>query len=126
MNDAGKLILRLAVGLMILLHGIKKLTNGIGGIQAMLESVALPGWFAYGVYVGEVVAPIMLIVGFYGRVGAALIAVNMLVAIGLAHPNDVLTLTRTGGWAIETQALFLFSAVALMLLGPGRFSIDRR
>jgi putative oxidoreductase len=125
MNDVGKLILRLAVGVLILLHGVQKVTDGIAGVQGLLASMGLPGWFAYGVYVGEVVAPILLILGYYGRLGAALIAGNMLVAIGLAHPGDVLALTRTGGWAIELQAMFLFSAVALVLLGPGRLSLDR-
>lgn len=124
--DAGKLVLRLTLALLILLHGLHKLVHGVSGIQGMLGAVGLPAWFAYGVYAGEVVGPLFLLAGYYARVGAALIAVNMLFAIGLAHRSELLALTGTGGWAIELQAMFLFSAIALLLIGPGRFSFDRR
>jgi putative oxidoreductase len=40
--------------------------------------------------------------------------------------GDVASLSRTGGWAIELQAFFLFTAVAVALLGPGRYAINRR
>ncbi|MBY0439587.1 MAG: DoxX family protein [Burkholderiales bacterium] len=125
-DDAGKLVLRLTLGLLMLLHGIAKLRTGVSGIEGMLEGNGLPGFIAYGVYVGEVLAPLMLILGFHARTGAVLIAVNMLFAIGLAHPGDVAALSRTGGWAIELQAFFLFTAVAVALLGPGRYAINRR
>lgn len=125
-DDAGKLVLRLTLGLLMLLHGIAKLRTGVSGIEGMLEGNGLPGFIAYGVYVGEVLAPLMLILGFHARTGAVLIAVNMLFAIGLAHLGDLASLSRTGGWAIELQAFFLFNAVAVALLGPGRYAINRR
>ena len=125
-NDLGKLILRLTLGVLMLLHGIAKIGAGTAGIEKMLASAALPGFFALGVYVGEVLAPILVLLGFYARVGAALIVVNMLFAILLAHRADLLVLTRTGGWALELQAFFLFTALALALMGPGRFGINRR
>jgi putative oxidoreductase len=125
-DDIGKLVLRLTLGVLILLHGIAKVTNGVGGVEKMLEGVGLPAAFALGVYVGEVLAPVLVILGFYARVGAAIIIVNMLFAIGLAHRGDVFALSKTGGWAIELQAFFLLVALALMLMGPGRLSINRR
>jgi putative oxidoreductase len=125
-EDAGKLVLRLTLGLLMLLHGIAKIRTGIGGIEGMLEGNGLPGFIAYGVYVGEVLAPLLLILGFHARTGAALIVVNMLFAIGLAHLGDVASLNRTGGWGIELQAFYLFTAVAVLLLGPGRYAINRR
>ncbi len=125
-DDLGKLVLRLTLGVLILLHGIGKLQNGISGIEGLVHSAGLPRWLAFGVYVGEVVAPLLLIVGYYARFGAALITVTMLFAIGLAHRADLFALTRTGGWAIELQAMFLFAAVAVMLIGPGRYGINRR
>jgi putative oxidoreductase len=125
-DDIGKLILRLTLGVLILLHGIAKLRFGLGGIEGLLEAVGMPRWFAYGVLVGEVLAPLLLIAGYYARVGAALVAVTMLFAIGLAHRGDLLALTRTGGWAIELQAMFLAAAIVAMLIGPGRFAVNRR
>lgn len=126
LNDTGKLLLRLALGIMILLHGVAKLMHGIGPIEGMVTGMGMPAFVAYGVYVGEVLAPLMLIVGFYARLGAALIAVNMLFAIALAHAGEIARLTQNGGWALELQGMFLFSALALMLMGPGRIGINTR
>ena len=125
-NDLGKLILRLTLGVLILLHGIAKISGGIAGVEKMLEGAGLPSFIAPGVYVGEVLAPLLVILGFYARVGAVLIVVNMLFAILLAHRADLLLLTKTGGWALELQAFFLFTALALTLIGPGRFGINQR
>lgn len=125
-DDLGKLVLRLTVGILILLHGISKLSGGVGGIVGMVEGLGLPAVFAYGVYVGEVLAPLLLIAGFYARVGAVLIVVNMIFAILLAHSQDLLALTDNGGWALELQGMFLFGALAVALLGPGRMGINRR
>jgi putative oxidoreductase len=125
-DDAGKLILRLTLGILILLHGIAKLTAGIGGVEKSLAASGLPAILAFGVYVGEVLAPVLVILGFYARVGAGIIVVNMLFAIFLVHRADVFLLTRSGGWAIELQAFFLFTALALVFMGPGRLGINRR
>ena len=125
-NDVGKLILRLTLGILILLHGISKLTKGVGGIEGMLQGAGLPAFLAYGAYLGEVLGPLLLIVGFYGRVGAALIAVNMLFAVGLAHSSEIFMLAQSGGWKLELQGMFLFSAIALAIMGPGRLSVNDR
>ena len=47
-NDIGLLILRLSVGVMMLLHGISKLFNGLGGIQSILASNNMPEFLSYG------------------------------------------------------------------------------
>ena len=127
MNEStGKLILRCALGAMILFHGVAKLIGGVGGLSGMVTAAGLPSFVAYGVYVGEVVAPLLVLVGWYSRIGAALIAINMLFAIGLAHRNEIFTLGSSGGWALELQGMFLFTAIALALIGPGRFSVNDR
>ena len=125
-DDAGKLLLRLTLGVLFLLHGIAKITGGIGGIEKMVAAAGLPGFFAYGVFIGEVLAPILLILGFYSRISAVIIAINMVVAIALAHAKDLFVIGPQGGWALELQGMFLFTAIAIALIGPGRFSINRR
>jgi putative oxidoreductase len=124
--DTGKLILRLTIGGLLLLHGISKLINGIGFLVQMLEGKGLPGVMAYGVYIGEVIAPILLILGFRARIGAILVALNMLVAISLVHTKEILTLGKSGGWAIELPALFLLGAIAILFLGAGRYAMSTR
>jgi len=111
---------------LMLLHGVAKVSGGVGGIGGMLQSAGLPAALAYGAYVGEVLAPLLVIIGFYARIGALIMVVNMLFAIGLAHMKDIFLLTKSGGWAIELQAFFLFTALAVALIGPGRYAINRR
>jgi putative oxidoreductase len=126
-QDLGKLVLRVTIGLLMLLHGIAKLRTGVDPIAGMLAAKGLPGVLAYGAYVGEVLAPILLIVGFQTRIAAILVAVNMVFAIGLAHAAQIFQLSeQSGGWAIELQGLYLFGAIAIALLGAGRYSLDKR
>lgn len=126
-QDAARLLLRLVLGLCILLHGIAKIRHGVGGIEQMLVANGLPAQLAWGALVGEVLAPLMVLVGWHARIGAALIAINMLFALFLAHRGELFALNaQSGGWAIELQAMFLFTAIALALLGPGRFSLNQK
>ena len=126
MEDTGKLLLRLALGILMLFHGIAKLRYGVSPIESMVKSHGLPGFFAYGVFVGEVIAPLMVLPGYYARLGALIIAFNMIVAVALAHTGQLTDIGRSGGWALELQAFYFFTAVAVALLGPGKFSINRR
>jgi putative oxidoreductase len=124
-NDkGGRMVLRLALGVVILLHGIAKLKGGIDGITGMVTAQGLPAVLAYGVYIGEVLAPLMVLLGFYARIGGVLIAINMLVALFLVHRADLLALGPQGGWAIELQVMLLAAAIAVALLGPGKPSIN--
>ena len=122
-DDAGKLVLRLVLGILILLHGISKLMNGIGPIEGMLVAKGIPAFFAWAVYVGEVLAPVLIVLGLYTRIAALAIVANMLVAIALAHTAQLWKLNSTGGWDLELQGMFLFGAVAVALLGAGRYSV---
>ena len=125
-EEIGKLVLRLALGVLVLFHGVAKLTGGIGFIADVVAQAGLPSFIAYGVYLGEVVAPALVIAGWYSRVGAGVIAINMLFAIGLVHAGEIFAVGQSGGWALELQGMFLFGAIAVALLGPGKFSLNSR
>lgn len=126
MQDLGKLLLRVALAALILLHGIAKLKAGLEPIEGMLASHGLPAFLAYGALVGEVLAPLLVLFGFYARIGAAVIAVNMLFAFALAHLAQLGQLNEQGGWAVELQAMYLAAAIAIVLLGPGRYALNQR
>jgi putative oxidoreductase len=128
MNEStGKLILRLALGLMLIMHGIHKLMGGIDYLDGMLANAGLPAFLKYGVYIGEVLAPLAVIAGYYARIGAWVIAVNMLFAIALVGAQDMFSLSpKTGGLALELEYFYLFSAVALALIGPGRYAVNQK
>ncbi|MDW3685589.1 DoxX family protein [Cupriavidus sp. CV2] len=122
-QDLGKAVLRIVLGVLVLLHGISKLIAGPGFVTQVVTQAGLPPALAYGVYIGEVVAPVLLILGLWARVAALIVIVNMLVAVGLVHMKQLGMLADTGGWALELQAMFLGGAIAVALLGAGRLSV---
>lgn len=122
MAHSGKLLLRVLIGALMLFHGIAKLQAGVDPIMGMLAKQGLPGELAYLAYVGEIVAPALMIIGLWTRPAALLVAANMIVAVWLAHMPDLLLINEHGGWALELQAMYLFGALAVALLGAGRYS----
>lgn len=127
-EDTAKLILRLVVGFLVLLHGIYKLTHPevIAFIESLFANVHLPMFLAYLIYIGEIVAPIMVIVGFKTRFSARLIAFTLLVAILLAHIPQVFALGSTGGSAIELQLMYLVGAIVIAGIGSGKYALDAK
>jgi len=125
-DDVGKLILRLTIAGLMLFHGISKIIHGIGWLPPVLNQNGLPGFIAYGVYVAEVLAPLLLIIGWQTRPAALVIAFDMIMAVGLAHRNNIFTIkTGGGGWSIELEAFFFLGAMALFFFGAGRYSISQ-
>ena len=122
-ENLGKLVLRVSLGVLILFHGLAKVFGGPAFITGLVAKAGLPPAFGYLVYVGEVIAPLLLIVGLWTRAAAAVIAINMVVAVVLVHTGEFFTLSKSGGWALELQGLFFFAAVAVTLLGAGRLSV---
>ena len=122
-SDLGRLVLRCSVGLLILLHGIAKLRFGLGDVATSVQRAHLPMAIGYLVYIGEVVAPLFMILGAWTRIAAAIVAFNMLVALLLGHPHELFEMTAHGGLLLEVQWLYLAGAVAVALLGAGRFGV---
>ena len=115
---AGIALLRITLAILILLHGIAKITGGVGFISGMLVPMGLPSWLAYGAYVGEVIAPILLLVNRLVVPAALVIAINMLFAFGLVHMGDLFSRSGSGGWALELQGMFLVAAIVVALTAP--------
>ena len=124
-ENIGKLILRIMLGSLMLFHGVNKMQHGINFIKGLVTAQGLPEVLAYGVYAGEVLAPVLLILGWRSRIWAGLIAVNMLVVIYLTQLGAFLKLGAHGSWAVELQMFYLFSALAIVFLGSGKFALRR-
>ncbi len=124
-DEMGKLALRLTVGILLLFHGYAKLMNpgSLEWIAGSLGAYGLPGALAYGVYVGEVLAPLMIIIGYRARLGGWLVFINMSFALALAHAAELLTLSEHGGWALELQGLYLVGGLVIALIGSGNFAV---
>ena len=124
-DDIGKLIVRITIGFLMLFHGVAKIINldSLDFIRGQLTNNNLTEMFVYGVYIGEIVAPLMIILGIFTRVGGLIIFVNMIFAIYLVHMHEIVSLGPHGGWALELQGFYLFGALAVIFLGSGKIAV---
>jgi putative oxidoreductase len=113
-------IMRLAVGGVFLLHGISKFERGIGATAHMLAGIGFPfaTIFAVMLITIETVGAACVLLGILTRVWAAVMAVEMVVAI--------LAVKLPGGGNVELEALLLAGAVTLVALGDGPLSLAVR
>jgi putative oxidoreductase len=125
-EDLGKFLLRVSLGALMLFHGVAKLSHGIDFIHGMVQQHHLPSFLAYGVYVGEVLAPILLILGLFARAGGLFLAIDMVVAIALTRGNEVFAINpQSGGVGTELELLYMVGGLVVMLLGAGSWSVSR-
>ncbi|WMN89587.1 DoxX family protein [Vibrio parahaemolyticus] len=121
--DLGKLVLRVSFAFLFLLHGIHKVTGGTEFIQGLLVDHGLPAFVAYGVYLGEVAAPILMIIGLYTRLASVVVAGTCLMVIYLLNMGDLFALNKFGAWAVEGIGVYLFASIAIMFLGSGKYAL---
>ena len=136
--------LSISLGILLLFHGMHKIIYGTEHIQKMIIDTYSPSsqfgfcgfcmsefiqstlpvgayspssvkYITFGVYVGEVVAPLFLIFGKYVRVVSGVVALNMIAVIFLAYQDALLTLKHNGAWAVETPMLYLVIAITLLV-----------
>lgn len=119
----GKLLLRLTVGMLLILHGVYLIFAGPHEIIEMVTARHWPAFTAYGVYLGEVLAPLLVIFGFFTRIGGLLIFIDLVIAVWLATGGNVWHLGGKGNWVIELEALFGLGGLAIALLGAGKYSV---
>lgn len=123
-DDAGKLLLRLTIAALMLFHGVDKVVRGTAGIQRLMGRNGLPELIAYGVYLGEIVAPILIIVGLWTRPAALLYAGTVAFATALVHAADYAMLKPNGAYGGELHVFYIACALAVALLGAGRYSLS--
>lgn len=109
----GALLLRLALGVMAIDHGILKLSD-LSGTAGFFSSVGLPGVLAYLVMAVELVGGVLLVLGIFTRWVALAIAVVVAGAILFVHLD-------MGG--TEYPLFLLASSIAVALLGSGAFAV---
>ena len=124
MQDITKLFLRLTVGIMMLFHGLHKIIHGIGGVKELTVAAGLPEFLAYGVYVGEVVIPIFILLGAYARAASLILALNMAMAIFLAYGNSLFALGKHGAPVFELPFLYLVLSLMIFVFGSGKYALN--
>ncbi|MFZ8836570.1 MAG: DoxX family protein [Flavobacteriales bacterium] len=124
LNDWGLLILRIGTAGLMLPHGwakMNKLVNGLTG-----DGVEFYNWLGIGetpslilTVIGELIAPVLVLLGWYSRWGAALMAITMGVAAFMYHWEAPLS-------EKEHALLFFFPALVIALIGPGSWGFNRK
>jgi len=129
------LILRVTLGAVMLPHGAQKLLGWFGGygflgtIDAFAQQLHIPPALTFFVIMAESFGSLGLILGCLTRLGAFGIMCNMIGAIVLVHwPNGFFMnwFGKQAGEGFEYHLLAIGIAVALVISGGGRWSVDRR
>jgi len=125
MMDEGLLLIRLVVGFIMMGHGAQKLFGwfggyGLKGTGGWLDSIGLkPGvTMALLAGLGELAGGALFAAGVFTGIGAALIALTMLVAIVKVHGQNGLWVTQNG---YEYNLVLIAVAVGVALSGPGAY-----
>ena len=121
LQSVGLLLLRLAVGVMMIHHGQDKLADPQGFATNYVAALHLPFplLMAYAAGYAEILGSWLLIFGLFTPLGALALSGTMAVA-GYHH---ILT-SGLNIYVLELVVLYLGGSVGLLLLGPGRFSFD--
>lgn len=125
-EDIGKLILRVSISVLMLFHGYAKLSHGVDKIAEGLAKSGFPNFFAYGVYLGEIVLPILIIIGLFTRFAAIGIAITMSFAIYLVYSEKLFMITKMGAPVIELPLLYLLLSLVIFFIGAGKYSLDAK
>lgn len=122
--DLAALVLRLTLGTVLIAHALLKLVVFTpAGTAAFFQKIGLPGPLAYLVIAAELATGIAIVLGWRTRLAAIAVA-PILFGSALPHlPNGWLFSAAGGGW--EYSAFLGFTAIAVALLGEGRYAIGR-
>ncbi len=122
--NAGLLILRLGIGVIFIFHGLPKLMGGaetwteIGSTMSIVGITFYPVFWGFMAAASEVIGGIFIIVGLLHRPVALMLVVTMVMAL-LVH---VTAGDPFGIYSNALKALVVF--IALVITGPGRYSLD--
>ncbi|WP_392561913.1 DoxX family protein [Orbus sturtevantii] len=120
--DLAALVLRIALGAMYLAHGLTKLLVFTpAGTAGYFESLGFPGIIGYLTIIFEIGGGLLLLLGVFSQLIALLAVIQMVVISYIHSPNGWSFGNAGGGW--EYPAFMALTALALLLLGGGRFSI---
>jgi putative oxidoreductase len=133
-ESVSPLILRVFLGIVMFPHGAQKVLGWFGGagfattLASFSDKMHIPAVFAILAILTEFFGPIALILGFLTRLAAFALAFDLLVAALLVHVHFGFFMNWLGkqkGEGLEYDLLLWAIALALIIQGAGRFSLDR-
>nr|WP_241020129.1 DoxX family protein [Burkholderia sp. Ac-20345] len=118
------LVLRVALGVMFIAHGLTKLLVFTPtGTAQFFASVGFPGWFAWPIILFEIGAGILLLLGIYTRIVAIVAAAELFVASTVHFGNGWMFTNPHGGW--EYPVFLAIAAIVIALIGDGAHAVKR-
>ncbi|WP_116769691.1 DoxX family protein [Maribacter litoralis] len=123
-KNLGIFILRLTIPFTMLIYGINKVIEGTGFIGSLLEQYGLPKMMANAVFIGEIVAPLMLMIGFRARLAGLIFSFNCLLAIVMAQTQNIFKLNEFGGWSLDLLFIYLITGIVFFVSGAGKYALS--
>jgi putative oxidoreductase len=124
-NEIGKLILRVVLGVIFFAHGLSKFQGGINNTVSFFDSIGIPGFMAYVVAIIELVGGIAMIIGLGTRIVSVLFTVVMLGAIFTVKlPAGLLGNGQTGGYELDLALLAM--AIYFATANKSVLSLDNK
>jgi putative oxidoreductase len=122
-TDLALLILRVVLGIIMIYHGWPKLTNLAGTIDGMAGmGVPAPAVAAIFATVAEFIGGLLMLLGAFTDIAGLMFAIDMLGAITFVHAKNGFSVAKGG---IEWPLLLAATALAIALMGPGRYAVGR-
>lgn len=121
LQPLGLLVLRLALGTVMIAHGYQKVFGGMPGFMQMLSHMGIPPWMGYLTAAAEFGGGILLVAGFLTRIAAIAIVIDMAVAISKVHLHHGLFSKNNG---FEFPMVCAAAAFSLIWSGAGPIAID--
>lgn len=120
----GALVMRISLGVVLIAHSLylKMMVFSLAGTANYFDSIGLPGWSAYAVFMVEAVSGVLLIIGYKTRLSAAIVVPVLLGATWAHSANGWLFTAANGGW--EYPLFLSLIAVSVGLTGPGALALE--
>lgn len=106
-------------------YGVSKLIHGVGLIENMMAQYGLPPFLAYGVFLGEIIASVMIILGFRIRLAGLVFAANCFTAVILAQTGSIFKLSEFGRWALALLAIYFLVSLNFFFTGAGKYAVSK-
>ncbi len=119
-SDLGKFILRISFSLMMLTHGISKVDRLFADEIKFSDPIGIGSFLSLILIAfAEFVAPIFILIGFKTRWVSIFPVIGMAVAAFISHWEDPFSRK-------EKALLFMFGFLVIAMIGPGKYSIDKK
>lgn len=117
------LVMRLTLGVIMTAHGYHKVFGGLHHTAQFMASLGIPAWLAYVASFTEFLGGLLILGGFFTRIAAFALVIDLAVAIWKVHWHNGLTGSSNGS-GYEFPLAVATLAFALIFFGAGPISLD--